>query len=90
MTKVFAAMVLDEFGDLIIGTCANAKEACQASQDRLPGPLWARMQKAGAKVVLVEITVCDPTKVREEPCDECSGTRWPAERHDGHCSLNDL
>jgi hypothetical protein len=24
-----------------------------------------------------------------EPCDECSGTRWPVERHDPHCSLHE-
>lgn len=23
-----------------------------------------------------------------ERCDECSGTRWPRERHDEHCSLH--
>jgi hypothetical protein len=23
----------------------------------------------------------------EEPCDECSGSRYPAEKHDSHCSL---
>lgn len=22
-----------------------------------------------------------------EPCDECSGTRYPIEKHDEHCSL---
>ena len=25
---------------------------------------------------------------QEELCDECSGTRSPAEKHDDHCSLN--
>lgn len=27
-------------------------------------------------------------RVIQEPCDECSGTRFPQEKHDKHCSLN--
>lgn len=28
-----------------------------------------------------------PDPPGSEPCDECSGTRWPRENHEEHCSL---
>lgn len=41
-----------------------------------------------SEVCCTEMTPCVFCQaIKPEPCDECSGTRWPNEKHETHCSL---
>jgi hypothetical protein len=49
---------------------------------------WRYEVANGDTLLGYEEWVAHKREADAEPCDECSGTRWPDEVHDDHCSLN--
>jgi hypothetical protein len=60
---MLAAMVMNEYGQLLTHTCRYCKSLCEEDAekfyDELKPGLWAELKQLGAKVVQVEITVLE-------------------------------
>ncbi|HEY5606254.1 MAG TPA: hypothetical protein VIL45_07025 [Thermoplasmata archaeon] len=55
-----------------------------------PASAEANACLARALMLLDKAISIQSNRPESEPCDECTGTRWPEERHDSSCSLHGI
>jgi hypothetical protein len=60
MKSRIAAMVKNDFGDLLVYTCATSKQKCEElAVERYTKEGWAGLLRLGCKIVQVRITELD-------------------------------
>lgn len=75
MARTFAAMVLNDLGQLLPYTCrgliSQVQEAIEDGEMPFSKEVWEAMQRKGAKIVSVEVkTLDDLTYFSDEECEE--------------------